>query len=72
MNVRFLHQGEATEVQVYPLQNSDRRHFHEKGYTRLQHDEWLHYPMRGTDDNSQTVEEPCEVNVSSTVLKRAT
>jgi hypothetical protein len=24
---------------------------------------------RGTDDNSQTVEEPCEINVSSTVLK---
>jgi len=25
--------------------------------------------MRGTDDNSQIVEEPCEANVSSTVLK---
>ena len=34
------------EVQVYPLQNSDRRHFHEKGYTRLQHDEWLHYQLQ--------------------------
>ena len=33
---------EAVEEQVYQLQNSDRRHFHDQSYTPLQHDEWLH------------------------------
>src|SRR2546430_11975009 len=54
------HQGEATEVQVYPLQNSDRRHFHEKGYTHLQHDEWLHSQLQAFQTEPQSVQQQHE------------